>query len=196
MTIEKIYLQGPRVRLRAVEPSDLESIMEWVGDQEITGYLSGFINPVSKEMEREWVEQASRDPGRPLHDLRLVIETNDGLYLGNIALHDINWRSRNAEVGILIGKKEYLGKGYGTEAMLLMLEHGFERLNLHRIILRVFDFNQRAIKSYEKCGFKKEGVLREDFFARGKYRDEIIMGILRREFLALEVRKNPKLLGG
>jgi len=183
------------VRLRAVELTDLDSIMEWVGDQEITGYLSSFINPVSKEMEREWVELASRDPGRPPRDLRFVIETREGLYLGNIGLHDINWRSRNAEVGIVIGKKEYLSKGYGTEAMLLALEHSFEQLNLHRIILRVFDFNQRAIKSYQKCGFEEEGVLREHFFARGKYRDEIIMGILRKEFLALEVRKNPKLLG-
>jgi RimJ/RimL family protein N-acetyltransferase len=95
---------------------------------------------------------------------------------------DTDWISRNAEVGIVIGEKDYWNKGYGSEAMQLMLKHGFETLNLHRIWLRVYGFNTRAIRAYEKSGFVHEGRKREASFIQGKYHDVLIMSVLQPEW--------------
>jgi RimJ/RimL family protein N-acetyltransferase len=97
----------------------------------------------------------------------------------------IDWRNRSAIVGIVIGDKSQWGKGYGTDAMRVLMRLAFDKMNLHRLALHVFDYNTRAIASYEKCGFKREGVLRGDHFARGKYHDTILMAILESEYRAL-----------
>jgi RimJ/RimL family protein N-acetyltransferase len=90
-----------------------------------------------------------------------------------------------AVVGIFIGDKNYWGKGYGTDAMSVLVKFIFEQMNIHKVKLNVFSYNERAIKSYEKCGFKVEGVLRQEIFRDGKYYDEIIMGLLKEEYSAL-----------
>lgn len=173
-------MQGKKVRIRALEKKDLDFVMEWVNDPEITKNLSSlFLYPTSKEQEEKWLENIRNFEAT---DKVFAIETLEGVYLGNIGLHRINWKDRNAEVGIVIGKKEDWDKGYGTDAVLTLLDFAFNRMNLHRIYLRVWDFNLRAIKSYEKCGFKKEGILREGHFDNGKYHDVVMMGILKEEF--------------
>lgn len=98
-----------------------------------------------------------------------AIETGKGEYLGNIGFHNIDWKNRNAEVGIVIGKKEYWDKRYGTDAMYTLLDFAFSRMNLHKICLSVFDFNLGATRSYQKCGFKKEGNLREMFYNEPRF---------------------------
>ncbi len=85
----------------------------------------------------------------------------------------------------MIGDKDYWGKGYGTDAMRVLMRLAFDRMNLHRLWLQVHDFNQRAIASYEKCGFKRWGMLRDGKFSRGRYHDTIVMGILESEYRAL-----------
>ena len=82
----------------------------------------------------------------------------------------------------MIGNKDYWNKGYGTEAMTLLLKHGFETLNLNRIMLRVYDFNARAQRCYEKAGFVTEGQLRDALYVEGDYRDVLIMSVLRKEW--------------
>jgi RimJ/RimL family protein N-acetyltransferase len=94
----------------------------------------------------------------------------------------IDWRSRKAEIGIMIGDKRYWNKGYGTEAMRLILQHGFETLNLHRLYLRVFSDNSRAVRTYEKAGFVLEARMRETNFDNGRYRDDLMMSMLRPEW--------------
>ncbi len=105
--------------------------------------------------------------------------------IGGIDLRGIAWTDRIAEIGIVIGVKEYWGKGYGTDAMRVLMRLAFDTMNLHRLWLRVFDFNPRAIRSYEKCGFRREGLLREDKFMRGRYHDALVMAILEHEYRAL-----------
>ena len=85
-------------------------------------------------------------------------------------------------LGIVIGEKDCWGKGYGTDAMLTLCGFGFTQMNLHRIGLRVFPENQRAVTCYEKCGFEHEGRLREAIFKHGEYRDMLLMSILADEF--------------
>lgn len=176
-------IEGKKVRIRAIEKSDVDEIMKWVNDPEVIDNLL-VRYPVSRYQEEKWIEKALDATNQ--RNKVFAIETKDGTYLGGIGLHRIDWENRNAEVGIVIGKKDHWNKGYGTDAMMTILDFAFNRMNLHRVYLRVYDFNLRGIKSYEKCGFKREGILRDDLYAHGKYHDTIIMGILKGEF-----KKNP-----
>jgi RimJ/RimL family protein N-acetyltransferase len=172
-------IEGKIVRIRALEQTDIDEIMKWVNDPEVIDNLL-MRYPVSRCLEEKWLEKAYDTSD--MRNKTFALETKDGVYIGGIGLHKINWENRNAEVGIVIGKKEYWGKGYGTDAMLALLDFAFNHMNLHRVYLQVYDFNVRGIRSYEKCGFKKEGALRDDRFSRGKYHDTIIMGILKEEY--------------
>jgi RimJ/RimL family protein N-acetyltransferase len=175
-----IIVEGELVRLRAYEPSDIAAVMKWVNDPEVTQHLEAFVAPVSRLAEERWLEAAAlgADPNHRI----FAIETLGGEYLGGIDLRNIAWRDRKAEQGIAIGNKSHWGKGYGTDATRVMLRFAFDVLNLKRIWMRVHEDNPRAIACYGKCGFKREGLLRQDHFARGEYRDVIIMGLLRSEF--------------
>ncbi len=172
-------IEGRKVRIRAIEKTDIDEIMKWVNDPEVIGNLL-MRYPVSQYQEEKWIETALG--GDNQRNKVFAFETKEGVYLGGIGLHSIDWENSNAEVGIVIGKKEYWNKGYGTDAMMTMLDFAFNQMNLHRVYLRVFEFNQRGIKSYEKCGFTKEGVLRHDRYSGGRYYDTIMMGILKEEF--------------
>ena len=172
-------IEGKKVRIRAIEKTDIDEIMKWVNDREVMDNLI-MRYPVSRYQEEKWIEKALEN-GNPKNKV-FALETKDGVYLGGIGLHRIDWENRNAEVGIVIGNKEYWNKGYGTDAMMTLLGFAFDRMNLHRVYLKVYDFNLRGIKSYEKCGFRREGILRHDLYVNGEYRDSVIMGILRDEF--------------
>jgi RimJ/RimL family protein N-acetyltransferase len=113
----------------------------------------------------------------------IEIQTEDGWkMIGNTSFADINWTDRNAEIGIFIGAKEYWSKGYGRDVMKLMLRHGFNTLNLHRIYLRVFEPNLRGIKAYQYAGFVEEGRLRQAVYRNGRYYDVLVMSVLRHEW--------------
>jgi len=175
-------IKGKLVNLRAVEKKDLEEIMKWVNDREITKYLAAFLYPVSRLEEEKFLEKAMSHDDT---EKNLVIETKEGIYIGQIGLHKIDWRNRNAELGIVIGNKEYWGKGYGTDAIEILLNHTFNQMNLFKVYLRVFEYNKRGIRCYEKCGFKEEGRLRKNHFYNGEYYDVILMGILKDEFIKI-----------
>lgn len=178
-------MDGKLVRLRALEMSDVDNVMKWVNDEEVIRFLGPQIQlPTSRVQEEEWIrKRAAASP-----TTCFAIETLAGEYLGGIDFHGIEWVDRRAEVGIVIGIKSHWGKGYGTDAMRVLLRMAFAKLNLHRITLRVFDFNQRAIQSYEKCGFRREGVLRDDVWRDGRYCNTIVMGILEPEYRALAAK--------
>jgi RimJ/RimL family protein N-acetyltransferase len=187
-------MEGELVRLRGYEKSDLEAVMKWVNDEEVTKFLAGPVlrYPLSSVAEERFIE-ASANPDSP--NKTFVIETLTARkYIGALDLHAIDWHNRRAEVGIVIGDKSYWNKGYGTDAMRLALRLAFDRLNLHRVSLRVFEYNRRAIRSYEKCGFRHEGVLRDDRFHAGHYYDTLVMGILSSEYRAsgsVAARRRP-----
>jgi RimJ/RimL family protein N-acetyltransferase len=114
-------------------------------------------------------------------DGRPIIET-DGIYIGFIRLHGIIWAERRARLAVGIFNRQFWSHGYGTEAIRLILDYAFGDLRLHRVSLDVLDINVRAIRSYEKCGFVREGIQRETCFIDGRWHDDIMMGILESEY--------------
>jgi len=173
-------IYGERVKLRAIEREDVPRFVRWFNDPEVKQFLTMY-RPLSRAEEERWVESlASRR-----EDIVLAIEVRAGdqwVHIGNVGLHRIDWKNRTATLGIVIGEREYWGKGYGTEAVRTMLRYAFEELGLNRVELETYSFNPRAIRCYEKAGFKREGVRRQALYRNGKFHDVILMGILRDEF--------------
>jgi diamine N-acetyltransferase len=171
---------GKKVRLRPIERDDLPRFVEWFGDPEVRRHLAIYL-PFSLAQEERWFENLQGRLERQ-EDVLLAIETADGVHIGNLGLHGINWKDRSAELGIAIGEKAYWNQGYGTDAMRTLLGLAFRELNLHRVLLRVDADNARAIRCYEKAGFQREGTSREAVFSEGSYRDQYVMSILESEF--------------
>jgi diamine N-acetyltransferase len=171
---------GKKVRLRPIERGDLPRFVEWFGDPEVRRHLAIYL-PFSLAQEERWFENLQGRLERQ-EDVLLAIETADGVHIGNLGLHAINWKDRSAELGIAIGEKAYWNQGYGTDAIRTLLGLAFRELNLHRVFLRVDADNARAIRCYEKAGFQREGTSREAVFSEGSYRDQYVMSILESEF--------------
>lgn len=174
-------IYGERVRFRHVEREDLPAFVRWFNDPEVRQGLAIYL-PMSLVNEEKWFESMLQ---RPLEEQVLCIEMKDGdewRLIGNCGMFGIDKRVRSAEVGIMIGEKEYWNQGYGTEAMQLLLKHGFDTLNLNRIFLRVYETNPRAIRSYEKAGYVHEGRQRQSQYIDGEYVDDFIMSVLRDEW--------------
>jgi len=172
------FIVGDEIYLRPLEMEDIDSFILWLNDEEVRQYLMR-TSPLNKVREKEFVENLYKDDRDIV--LGIVLKENDQL-IGNIALHRISIPYRQAGLGIFIGDKSCWSKGYGTEALNLILGYGFNQLNLHRIHLTVLSFNARAIRAYEKVGFKREGVFREHIYRDGKYHDVYYMGILENEW--------------
>ena len=173
-------IYGERVRLRAIEREDIPRFVRWFNDPEVRRYLSMY-EPMSRAQEERWFEShlSRRD------DIILAIEVREGGswgHIGNVGLHRIDWKNRVATLGIVIGEKEYWGKGYGTEAVRTMLRYAFHELGLNRVELETYSFNPRAQRCYQKAGFVREGVRRQALYRDGEFHDIITMGILRSEF--------------
>lgn len=171
---------GQKVRLREYRKEDIEKAQKYMNDPEIRRLLHpGIPYLYTFEDEEKWFNELSAN--KDVYNF--AIETiKDKKYIGGCGLNKIDWKNSVAVVGIFIGDKEYWGKGYGTDAMKILIKFVFEQMNINKIKLNVFSFNQRAIKSYEKCGFRKEGILRQEIYRDGRYYDDIIMGILREEY--------------
>ncbi|MDP1545122.1 MAG: GNAT family protein [Anaerolineales bacterium] len=172
-------IYGERVRLRAVEREDIKTFHEYVNDPEVTRGLALSL-PMSMSDEESWFNARREQNEKPL-----AIEIRKGKawkLIGNCGVFGIEMPNRSAELGIMIGDKKEWDKGYGAEAMTLLLRHGFETLNLFRLSLRVYADNVRAVRSYEKAGFVLEGRLREAVYKSGKYDDVLIMSVLRSEW--------------
>ena len=173
-------ISGKKIRLRALEKSDLAKVWEWVNDEEVMWFWAAPRNTQSLAEVEQWFARLQEVAG--YSSKQFIIENEEGKTIGRIFYEHLDTRHQRTEVGMQIGEKEYWGRGYGTDAVIAFLDYLFNELGLHRVYLRVQSYNTRALKCYEKCGFIQEGVLRHHCFTRGKYYDELLMGILRDEF--------------
>ncbi|WP_352420804.1 GNAT family protein [Proteiniborus sp.] len=177
-------LVGKKVKLRGLKIEDVELAYQYMTESEVLLNLSpGIPYPMTLERERKWFE--SQIEMEDTYNFSIE-DIKTGLYIGGCGINKIDWKNRVATVGIYIGDGDFRGKGYGTEAMSLLIKFIFDQMNINRIQLFVFSFNERAIKSYKKNGFTVEGRLKQSIFRNGKYHDEIIMSILREDYLEIK----------
>ena len=175
-------IYGERIRLRAAERNDVKTFYNWVNDPEVTRYLSMYL-PLSIVDEENWFNSMSQRP-QSEKTLSIEIRNESGWKLiGNCGVFDIDTVTRSGELGIMLGEKDEWNKGYGTEAMMLLVKHCFNTLNFNRVHLRVYAENLRAKRSYEKAGFVEQGRLREAVYKHGKYDDVIVMSVLRSDLI-------------
>ena len=173
-------IEGTLVNLRAPDMGDLERNTRWINDRDVTRYLV-LRYQMPGLAEEAWMRE--RCAAQPSYfETFFAIETKEGVHIGNCGLHDGQPENRKASLGILIGNKDYWSSGYGTDAIVTLLRFGFHEMNLNRVWLDVYEFNERAQACYKKCGFVEEGRLRQNIYQEGRYWDTIIMGILRSEF--------------
>ena len=174
------FIVGKKLYLRGLERSDLaKNMFQWANDPEVTHYMFMGSRPNSLEL----LEQDYDSMIRSQNDIVLaIIDKKTNTHIGNAGLHTINWISRSAEYRIIIGEKKFWNKGYAQETAKLLIQYGFQKLNLNKIWLGVNAENKAGVTSYEKSGFKREGVLRQEIYRNGKYYDAIRMSILRKEF--------------
>ena len=171
-------LEGRLVRLRAREPQDEAAFHAWFNDYAVTEFLA-IRYPVSHLAERSMLDS---EPALRHERAAFSVETlGDGVLIGNCELRVPAPENRCGNVGIAIGHTGYRDRGYGTDAMRTACRFGFEMMNLNRIALTVYDWNPRAIRVYEKVGFKREGTMREAIFRAGRWNDLVYMGLLRGE---------------
>lgn len=171
-------IDGDKVRLRPLRREDVALFVEWLRDPEVAHHLGRMPFPRTEADERRWVEKVAADESNHV----FAIEEADGAVIGSIGLHNMEWGAGKAELGIVIGEKRYWDQGYGTDAVRALLGFAFDEMGLRRISLTVFDDNPRAVRVYEKCGFRHEGVERVARDGAGAFRNELRMGIVAREF--------------
>ena len=172
-------LVGKKVKLRALELADLDHCLKWLNDWNVVRNLTALWYPIGRETQRAWLEARLRgdDPTEKV----FVIETLSSQYLGNCGLETIDLRDRKARVGIVIGFSESWDKGYGRETLQLLARYAFDFLNLRKLYLDTYAFNERARKCYQEVGFVQEGVFRKEFFRDGDYHDILRFGLFKEE---------------
>ncbi|OUM97954.1 MAG: hypothetical protein BAA04_13795 [Firmicutes bacterium ZCTH02-B6] len=176
-------IHGENIVLRPIREEDYPLLVKWGRDPELARLLEGDY-PQSLVECLAWHQRVASDRHRQLWGIEL-----DGVGLiGDVELDHIAWRSGDAELRIRIGERQHWDQGYGTEAVTLLLAHAFGPMNLQRVYLRVFSFNERAIRCYRKAGFRREGVLVRRA-ADGERRQVFLMRILREEFLRIPRRE-------
>lgn len=165
ITGEKVYLKG-------ITKEDSAKIYNWVNQEKLRDY-TGTIFPISEYEHEKWIVNQATSSDKKLFVICCLKSHRE---IGTIGLKAFDWINRNAELFISIGEmEEYTSKGYGCDAVKTFVKYCFDKLNLHKVYLQVFESNVRAIKCYEKAGFQKEGVLREQHFSKGCYEDIIFM---------------------
>ncbi len=170
-------LIGERIYLSPRNNEEIEKFTQWLNDFQTTDYLGRSSYIITLESEKQYFEETI-DKNYNF----FIVTLDDDKLIGTVGLEKFDAINRTATLGIFIGDKEYRSQGYGTEAIKLILDYGFNYLNLNNIKLDLMSFNERALKCYQKCGFKEYGRRRKCKFINGKYYDCIEMDILAEEF--------------
>lgn len=173
-------LQGERVKLRAMTRDDLPLLCAFNNDVEVE-LAGGGDPPMPQSLERLQAEFDAQASAGGRNGLSFAVEA-DGQFIGSCALFHVDEVAQSAALGITIGNKAYWGRGYGREAVRLLVDYAFRLRNLRRVWLTVNGNNQRAIRAYLACGFVEEGRQRQHVWNNGEYVDLVYMGLLRTEW--------------
>ena len=173
------FITGKKVYLRGIEKEDLKNIVIWLNDEDVTRYMIMGDRPAHLELLTEQWEQEIRNPREVAF---AVIDKKKEKMVGWCGLYGIRPIAYAAEFRVFIGDKRSWNKGFGTEVTKLLIQYGFEKLNLNKIYLGVNASYKAAVRAYEKAGFVREGVLRQEIFRNNQYYDAVRMSILRKEY--------------
>ena len=174
-------IHGKKVRLRAIEETDLDLMVQWFNDPDIANMVVGWDFPISLSQQREWYRQSLPDR----RNQRWIVEDlKDGKVLGLTGLWDIDWHNRQALNAVKLGNVETQGKGYGTDIIMTVMTYAFFQVGLNRLWGEIIDYNVPSYKAYvEKCGWKFEGRLRQAVFRNGTFHDLYRVAILKDDFI-------------
>ncbi len=170
---------GSRISLRPLTGADAAAFVSWVNDPEVTRTLAIGARVMDVRAEEVFIEKTNASAHAVLFGI--VVRETDQL-IGSTGLDQIDFRNQSASFSIMIGEKSVWGKGYGTEATALVVQHAFRELHLNRVQLHVYEYNLGAIRVYEKVGFRREGLLRQEHVYAGRFWDTVVMAILREEW--------------
>ncbi len=168
---------GERCFLSPIDLNDAPKYVEWFNDPELAVMLQIVVKPVSVAGEREWIEKFAKDPYQ-----FAIVDAKSNKLIGGCGLKEVDLVNRTSLIGIFLGDRKYRGRGYGEEATRLLVDFAFSYVNLRSIMLEVYDFNRRAIRCYEKVGFKQVGRRRCAKLLGDKCYDEVLMDIVAEEF--------------
>jgi len=172
---------GRRVSLRPLVSGDLVYLRKWLEDGEIRG-LIGEVSPMSKADSEKFLKKVRTETGRAWF---MVVLRENNRVIGEAGLLRMDHAWHTTDISVIIWDREEWGKGYGTEAILLLLDYAFRQLKFHRVAIGVVSFNERALRFWANLGFKREGAQRDGYYYDGKYHDFILMSILEEEFREL-----------
>jgi len=174
----KYIIEGDELGFTEPKEEYLELYKDWFNDLEVNQFVSNFGTVLTTEAEENWYKsQAESDEATfTIHYLP------DDKPIGNCGIHNVHQENDHAEMGIVLGEKEYWDRGLGTEAVRLITDYGFTALSLHGISLWVKSYNKRAIRVYEKVGYQESGRMRDFYKVDGEYYDQVLMDVLREEF--------------
>lgn len=170
------------IRLRPIGENDVDAIMTWINDPEITRNFAAFSEPISREQELAFIRRMRASRLDRLFAIERVGE--DGPLIGTAGLHQIYWPARNGRLGLMIGRRTEQGRGLGQEALRLLVAYGFSRLGLHKLWLVHYADNGRMRHIAGKLGFQQEGVLRDEYFHAERWHDMVRHAILEPEWRA------------
>lgn len=170
---------GKNIILRAIEEVDLEVLQKWANDPEIQSMLGGWHFPVSGRDQRQWFETLSLNSPNQ----RFAIEMVGYGLIGTANLVAIDWQNRTAFHGMLIGDKQWRGKGLAQDSVMTLMRYAFDELGLYRIDTDIIEYNKESIRLYiDRCGWKKEGVRKDWYFRKGKRWDKILVGMTKPDY--------------
>lgn len=183
MIMGQSLFYGELVRLCAIEPQEYsKAISQWARDSEYSRLLSGrFVCMQSSKHAKEQIIQEQEQTTLRFIEFEIRALQKDSL-LGSLGIELDDWMHGDAFVSIGLGERDYWNQGYGTDAMQVLLRYAFCELNLHRVSLNAFEYNQRALRVYEKIGFAYEGCAKQQVQRDGRRWDMIFMGILGEEW--------------
>ncbi len=182
----KDIFTGKLVRLSGFDPDEMSKAWSrWYRNSEYARLLNSSARPLqSSKAEQKWMEEETGEPS-PGDYFFAIRRLADHALIGELMLEVVNWSGGDAFVGLSIGEPESWNQGYGTDIMNVLLRFAFTEVNLKRVSLGVFEYNPRAIRSYEKAGFRHEGHLRSLLNREGRRWNNLFMGIQREEWQAL-----------
>jgi RimJ/RimL family protein N-acetyltransferase len=188
--MDPAFLVGDKLYLRPLAETDIDGeYLAWLHDPDVTRYLETGRFPSTPETLRAYLRRFEHATDNLAF---AIVDKATDLHIGNVTLNAINWVHRTADTGLMIGRKEFWGRGYAFEAWSVLIEYAFTRLNLRKLIAGVIEDNAASLHVLRRLGFQIEGTRRAAVFVDGSYRNSLLLGMFRDEFYQWAATKSQE----